>query len=136
MRAQRWCWRRSGYRKRAGEAPMPGMLTRSWRSLLVAGTFLILVIAGAAVTAAMAVRERQQRFAAATAVTGGDPSRAPAIMRRFGCSGCHTIPGVAGADGQVGGPLSDLRRRVYVGGVAQNDPEQLVRWIVTPTHFS
>ncbi len=69
-------------------------------------------------------------------MTGGDPSHAPEIMRRYGCTGCHTIPGVAGADGQVGTPLAGLRGRVYIAGVAANSPDNLVRWIVAPQAFS
>jgi cytochrome c1 len=57
-------------------------------------------------------------------------------MRRYGCAGCHVIPGVYGSDGQVGGPLSDIRKRVYVGGVVTNSPGNLVRWIVDPQQFS
>jgi cytochrome c len=79
---------------------------------------------------------RYQRNQIARAVTQGDPSRAPAIMRRYGCAGCHTIPGVSGADGQVGGPLTDIRKRVYIGGVATNTADDLVRWIVSPQTFS
>jgi cytochrome c2 len=69
-------------------------------------------------------------------MTGGDASHAPEIMRRYGCTGCHTIPGIAGADGQVGTPLAGLRSRVYIAGVATNSPNNLVRWIVAPQAFS
>jgi cytochrome c1 len=72
----------------------------------------------------------------ARAMVGGDPSRAPGIIRRYGCAGCHTIPGIPGGDGQVGAPLADIGRRVYVGGVAKNSPDNLVRWIVSPQSFS
>jgi cytochrome c len=57
-------------------------------------------------------------------------------MRRYGCTGCHTIPGIAGADGQVGGSLAEIRERVYIGGVANNSADNLVRWIVSPQSFS
>lgn len=72
----------------------------------------------------------------AQAMTQGDPTRAPPIMRRFGCSGCHEIPGISGADGKVGGSLSDIRKRVYVGGVLTNTSDNLVQWIVSPQTFS
>src|SRR4051794_1925283 len=72
----------------------------------------------------------------ARAMTGGDSSRAPELIRRYGCAGCHTISGISGSDGQVGGPLSDIRKRVYVGGVATNSPDNMVRWIVNPQQFS
>lgn len=77
-----------------------------------------------------------QSEAVARALTGGEPSRAPEYFRRYGCSGCHTIPGIAGADGLVGAPLTDIKRRVYVGGVAFNSPDNLVRWLVSPETFS
>ena len=72
----------------------------------------------------------------ARAMTGGDPSRAPAFIRRYGCAGCHTIPGVPGADGKVGGALSGIKHRVYIGGVATNSAENLTRWIMAPQTFS
>jgi mono/diheme cytochrome c family protein len=69
-------------------------------------------------------------------MAGGDPARAPDIIRRYGCAGCHTIPGIAGGDGKVGGALSNLKGRVYVGGVATNTAENLIAWIVSPQTFS
>lgn len=81
-------------------------------------------------------KERQQRQSVAIAMTGGDPSLAPAIFRRYGCGGCHMIPGIPGADGKVGPPLFDLRQRVYIGGVINNTPQNLIGWIVSPQHFS
>lgn len=78
----------------------------------------------------------QQRRETARLMTQGDASRAPASLRRFGCTGCHEIPGISGADGKVGGSLSDLRKRVYVGGVLNNTSDNLVQWIVSPPKFS
>jgi len=74
--------------------------------------------------------------AVAVALTGGDPSRAPALITRYGCGGCHAVPGVPGADGKVGPPLAALRERVYVGGVARNTGPTLIRWIVAPDELS
>ena len=82
------------------------------------------------------VKDEQQRRAVATAMTGGDPARAPELFRRYGCGGCHAIPGIAGADGKVGGPLGGLRGRVYIAGVVNNTPVNLTRWIVSPQQFS
>ena len=61
--------------------------------------------------------ERQQNERVARAMTGGDPGRAPALIRRYGCAGCHTIPGIPGGDGQVGASLADLS----VAGVHRRD---------------
>jgi cytochrome c len=78
----------------------------------------------------------QRENAVAKALTGGDPRQAPALIRRYGCGGCHTISAIAGADGKVAAPLDQLRKRVYIGGVLQNTPDNLVRWIVSPRTFS
>ncbi|WP_149538540.1 c-type cytochrome [Siccirubricoccus phaeus] len=72
----------------------------------------------------------------ARAITGGDPSRAPPLLRRYGCAGCHSIPGVPGADGQVGPPLGGLRSRVYLAGVLPNSAENLVAWLRDPRAVS
>lgn len=70
------------------------------------------------------------------ALTGGNPSRAFPISRRYGCAGCHTISSIPGGNRQVGAPLTDTRHRVYVRGVLPNPADNLVRWIVSPQVFS
>jgi cytochrome c2 len=74
--------------------------------------------------------------AIARALTGGDPSQGPYLIRRYGCGGCHTISALPGADGKVAASLNQLRKRVYIGGVTLNSPDNLVRWIVAPRTFS
>jgi cytochrome c1 len=69
-------------------------------------------------------------------MTLGDPDRAPELFRRYGCSGCHTVPGIPGADGQTGTPLTELSKRVYIAGVLENRPDNLIAWIVSPRSFS
>ena len=69
--------------------------------------------------------------ATATAYTGGDPGRGREALRRYGCTTCHTIPGVQGAHAVVGPPLTQLARRGYVAGQA-NTPDMLMRWIRHP----
>lgn len=57
---------------------------------------------------------------------------ATALMTRHGCAGCHTIPGVDGAESNVGPPLTALGRRVYVGG-RLNTPRHLAEFIHDPS---
>jgi cytochrome c2 len=66
------------------------------------------------------------------ALTGGDPVRAPVLLRRYGCGGCHTISALSGADGKVAAPLDALAQRVFIAGAVRNSPDNLVRWIVSP----
>lgn len=104
---------------------------RSQSGLVVAALLVLLATA-----AAMTWREQYQSEAVAREMTGGDPSRAAHLIRRYGCAGCHTISGIPGGDGQVGGPLTDIRHRVYVAGVLPNSADNLVHWIVSPQTFS
>lgn len=68
----------------------------------------------------------------AAAMTGGTPARGKEIIRRYGCEACHSIPGVAGARGQVGPPLDGIASRTYLAGRLPNTPENLLRWIRDP----
>jgi mono/diheme cytochrome c family protein len=81
-------------------------------------------------------RQAQEDDAVARALTGGDPTQAQALVARFGCGGCHTIPGLPGAAGQVAAPLISLRKRVYIAGVVRNTPDNLIQWIVDPHSLS
>ena len=68
----------------------------------------------------------------ATIVVGGNVERGRASLDGVGCGSCHVIPGVTGARGMVGPPLTMFARRAYIAGQLPNDPENLVRWIQDP----
>ena len=53
-------------------------------------------------------------------------------MRRYGCSSCHSIPGVPGADGLVGPPLDRIASRAYIAGRTTNTPENMMRFLAHP----
>lgn len=65
-------------------------------------------------------------------VPAADPERGPELLRVYGCVGCHTIPGVPGADGHVGPRLDRVREPAYIAGVLPNSPQNLVIWIQKP----
>ncbi len=113
------------------------MTLQSGRSNLfwISCVFLGAVVA-VAITAALVWSSLRQREEIARAMTGGDPVHAPELLRRYGCAGCHTISGIAGADGEVGPSLSGLVHRVYIGGVVTNTPDHLVQWIRSPQSLS
>lgn len=100
------------------------------------GVIAAIVVMGAAFLTAQYSKVCSSRYDMAILLSGGDPNRSPLIFRRYGCAGCHTIPGVPGADGLVGPVLSDLSRRVYIAGVVPNTSDNLERWIVSPQQFS
>ncbi|OZI63974.1 c-type cytochrome [Bordetella genomosp. 1] len=68
----------------------------------------------------------------ASALPGADVGRGRQWVAQAGCAACHSVPGVRSARAQVGPPLHDLHRRVYLGGVLPNTPENLVRWLADP----
>jgi cytochrome c len=62
----------------------------------------------------------------------GDPKAGALLLSAHGCGSCHTIPGVSGANGTVGPPLTDYARRTYIAGKLPNQLDNLVRWIRDP----
>ncbi len=75
---------------------------------------------------------RRDAMKMAASLTGGDPDKAPPLLQRYGCAGCHTISALRGADGKVAPPLDHLRERVYIAGNLENTADNLVHWIVAP----
>ena len=72
----------------------------------------------------------EQRIGEVT--SGGDPQRGANVIAYYGCGSCHTIPGISGAVGHAGPPLSGIASRIYVAGVMQNTPVNMIRWIENP----
>lgn len=67
-----------------------------------------------------------------TIVEGGDPYRGAQAIQRNGCHACHRIPGIRGANSYVGPPLNGWSERQYIAGNLQNDPNNLIAWIMNP----
>ena len=68
----------------------------------------------------------------AQVTTGGDIHRGAVAIERHGCGSCHIIPGISGAVGLAGPPLTGIASRIYVAGVLQNTPSNMMRWIENP----
>lgn len=64
--------------------------------------------------------------------TGGDPHSGADKIQYYGCGSCHIIPGISGATGRAGPPLSGIASRIYIAGVLQNTPVNMMRWIQNP----
>ncbi|WP_263418638.1 c-type cytochrome [Terriglobus albidus] len=58
--------------------------------------------------------------------------QAETSMRSYGCTSCHTIPGVAGAHSYVGPPLDRFGNRTYIAGILPNNPQNLSYWLQHP----
>jgi cytochrome c1 len=65
-------------------------------------------------------------------VAGGDAKRGTRLIQKLGCAACHTVPGVANAEGNVGPPLTRFGDRTYIAGMLSNTPANLVRWLRDP----
>lgn len=63
---------------------------------------------------------------------GGDAQRGAQYLEDWGCTACHTIPGIPEANALVGPPLTGWARRVYIAGSLPNTPDNLIRWIQDP----
>jgi cytochrome c len=65
-------------------------------------------------------------------LAGGDPVRGKGAIRHYGCKTCHSIPGIEGEQTTVGPSLEGFADRTFIGGVIENNPENLVRWLQNP----
>jgi len=74
-------------------------------------------------------REQKQQ---ARLSTGGDPDRGKVAIEKYGCTACHSIPGVPGPKGAVGPPLDHMASRQYIAGKFANNPETMIRWLQDP----
>src|SRR4051794_7849255 len=105
----------------------PDMRRRRAEAALAA---LVLIAAGAGAALHWWTQRSAQQDAAD--LTGGNPKAGRALMRQFGCAGCHIVSGVPGAIGRVGPQLDKVAQQVYIAGGVVNTPDNLVRWIVDP----
>lgn len=65
-------------------------------------------------------------------IRSGQPERGAALIARYGCGSCHTIPGIDRADGLVGPPLTRFGARSYIAGELVNNADNLQHWIADP----
>ncbi len=72
---------------------------------------------------------------AASAAVAGNARQGAALIVQYGCGGCHTIPGITGAQGLVGPPLNAMGRRVFIAGVLRNSPENMMAYLEDPQRF-
>ena len=68
----------------------------------------------------------------AARMTGGNPEHGVVLIQKYGCSACHTIPGIEGARATIGPSLDRIGQRASLAGELPNTPENLIRWITDP----
>jgi cytochrome c len=62
----------------------------------------------------------------------GDAQRGKDLITHYGCGGCHLIPGIADATGNVGPPLLHVGTRTYIAGFFSNSPDNMALWLQDP----
>jgi cytochrome c len=62
----------------------------------------------------------------------GDPHAEARALIAARCAGCHTVPGVAGANGRVGPSLAGFANRRIIAGQFANNRALLLRWLLHP----
>lgn len=63
----------------------------------------------------------------------GDPKKGRELLQSYGCTSCHTVPGLDEAS--VGPPLTRFAERQYIAGSLVNVPANSVAWITNPQQF-
>lgn len=97
---------------------------RRWRRTIVSRSWPLLLVAGLAGCSGEPPSNRT--------APGGDAKSGALLMEFYGCGSCHMIPGVRGAEGVVGPPLTAWGRRSLIAGAVANEADNLVQWIVDP----
>ena len=95
-----------------------------------AGAAALVLIAGAYTY--NYVDAQRQTARRASLLTGGNPERGWQLIQNYGCGGCHTIPRVPQAAGQVGPSLKGIGGHVYLAGRLENRPENVIAWVQHP----
>jgi cytochrome c len=73
-----------------------------------------------------------EQFEKSPANASGDAKRGIDLIKQYGCGGCHLIPGIPDATGNVGPPLLHVATRTYIAGFFSNSPENMALWIQDP----
>lgn len=105
---------------------MKTRFSRQSKILVSAAVALAVFVSGVIISTTF----RHKHWRQAGTLTGGDAQAGYAAIEKYGCAGCHIIPGIAGGRVFVGPELKNLPRRSYIGGVVLNQPDHLVAWIM------
>src|SRR5437868_2320725 len=94
--------------------------------------FKLLGLAFLASGSVAACQEHNSHLLVTPKLSQADTHRGALLIQSYGCGSCHQVPGVDGATGVVGPPLTQFARRVYVAGMVRNTPDNLMDWLRDP----
>jgi|SRR5216684_1622543 len=84
----------------------------------------------ALILAAFGCHHSEQGAAAQTSAGSVEAGRA--AIDKYGCAGCHIIPGVEGPRGMAGPSLAHLKNRGLLARKLPNNPESAANWMQNP----
>ena len=62
----------------------------------------------------------------------GDAARGKQLVQQYGCTSCHSIPGVKGPRGMIGPSLDHMAGRTHIANKFQNSVQNMKRWLENP----
>lgn len=81
-------------------------------------------------------QDSEQARVTAEQLTGGHVDAGKIAIGRYACTACHAIPGIGGAQGNVGPALKGIAVRAEIAGRLANSPDNLIRWLRHPQHVA
>jgi cytochrome c len=70
------------------------------------------------------------------AAEAADPYAEAKSLMSAQCAACHTIPGVAGAYGDIGPSLKGIAKHPQIAGKLPNTNTNMVKWLMHPQQVS
>ena len=64
--------------------------------------------------------------------TSGDPAKGKQLITQYGCTACHSVPGIDGPRGEVGPSLDHVAVRPIIARTLPNNPQNLTQYLQNP----
>jgi cytochrome c len=65
-------------------------------------------------------------------VASADPAKGKQLITQYGCTACHSIPGIDGPRGEVGPSLDHVATRPVIAQTLPNNPQNLTQYLLNP----
>ena len=103
-----------------------------WRERVVLSRTIAFIALGYASLILVSCDGSSDAERTAEVTTGGNVQQGATAITRYGCGSCHVIPGISGAAGKAGPPLTGIADRIYIAGMLRNTPPNMMHWIEDP----
>ncbi|HEX3068492.1 MAG TPA: c-type cytochrome [Thermoanaerobaculia bacterium] len=61
-----------------------------------------------------------------------DPAKGKQLITQYGCTACHSIPGIEGPRGEVGPSLDHVATRPVIAQTLPNNTQNLTQYLLNP----